>query len=177
MRPCWRKVAERAEIDAYEVKDVAEALVDAFKSDFKKEVSQSVFKELKKIAEDSASSLFSDHQQRLQSLAIQNPSQPLQKLVIECIQYQLDRSDRSSDPVYAGTIDAAEIWCSRHNKEIEEHSYRAGTHAEGDKIKAKIDEARQSLDVHALAKDICDQGSPAAKKFGKQSGLDEGISL
>lgn len=177
MRTCWRKVAERAEIDAYDVKDVREALEDAFKSDFKKEVSPTIFKELKKIAKDSASSLFSDHQQRLQAVAIQAPSQPLQKLLIECIQHQLDSGDQSSDPVHAGTVDAAEIWCTRHNKEIEEHSYRAGSQAEGEKIKARIDEARQSLNLDSIAKYICDQGSPAQRINGKQSGLDEGISL
>lgn len=177
MKRHWRKLAQCAQIDAYNGAEVRDAMRDALKSDFKNEIKDMALKEMRKIVDETGSSLFPDYEQRLQAVVRQFPSEPLQQLLVECVKNQLDRVDRAADPVKAAIEDALDIRCARHNKQIEEHYYRAGTRTEGDNIKERLDTAKQGLGIDDLARELCDNTSTPPRKSTKKSGLDEGISL
>ena len=174
----WRKLAERADISAYDASEVCESMEVALKSDFQKEVSNTTLKELKEIADDAISSLFSDHKQRLQALSSKTQPEPLQNLLIECLKYQLDRKKAGNhNPLTTAIQDAIDIHCSRHNRQIEEHYFRKGKRADGDNIKERLDQAKQALNLQTLTRDILEPSRAPSSKVAKKSDLDEGISI
>lgn len=175
----WRKVAERADKQAYSADEVREALRSALEKDCHQGRLPLLCGKLKAILGRPQGNLFGDDpSDRLEALRMETAGSPLAHSLLN---YAL-QSSADGHKGHEALLRAAENLITdravRGERQVEEHYRRKSKDDRAIGVKRRLQEAREGTDMRKIAARLMglDNTEPSAD-LAKKTGLDDGISL
>ena len=174
MRRPWRRVAERADKDAFNVVELSEVLVDALEQDCRADLGPSLLGDIQRIVEEP--SLFKgDMARRLEPLR-EHSASGMARTILNNVE-RLSASEEKEfvrEALKIALLDHA----NRCARQVEEHYLRRSTSGRSNGLRARLDAGIACSDFGALAtRLLCVQAKRAQRKSLKKTGLDDGVSL
>lgn len=179
MRPAWKKVAEWAENESFDARQVADRMSQAVIKDFRKEVSHNAVTLIQSVFREVEADLFPD--QRPQDLSNARrlvDGSPLGSFLIYCAVQELEEGKVGLQGVLNAARAAIEDRMQRAARQIEEHYLR---HPDSSReltvnVRQRIQEAIGHVSADEVARQILGIGVIRRSPV-RYEGLDDGVSL
>jgi hypothetical protein len=179
MRRGWKRLAERADKNAYALDELCEAIPRALEEDWRVEVPRSLQKQVQEILRHSQASLFGDNRmEKLEALKNQTAGYPFASVFLDCA-IQVVAKGKAGDEAL---VEAASAACmdraARCMRQVEEHYYRKSSHNRAVNVRERMKEGMSRTDFQMLSRCIIsDSSTKQPKPSRKRTGLDDGVSL
>lgn len=181
MKPGWKKVAERADLAAFEPDQVSDKLMSALQEDWAEEGCDELVRGIKEIIGDmrQASLLDDSKAGELESARRElSAGHGLKQLVLDSVIEALDSSGDASDALQQGIQNALTERAGRGVLQVEEHYLRKSNEKRAINVRSRLNQAIEQAplgDFSRRATGLQTQISMA--KAQKQQTLDDGVSL
>lgn len=178
MKPCWKRVAERADNPAFAADEISTAMIPALEQDCRDELPDEVIDDIRRVFEEQETLLFKDDVNRqidsLRSRAGSGIGRTLLNNVTRISASEAAGLTPLVDALTAALTDRA----TRCSRQVEEHYCRKSTAPRASNVRARFEEGIAGAALGALARQILkldprSQARPALKR----KGLDDGVKL
>ena len=175
----WKKLAERADKMAYAPEEVRDALPGALEQDWREEVPDRLFRQVRDIIGDSQSSVFDNQRsERLEVLHRETAGYNLSK---DFLDYAIQAAKRGRNGVEA----LKEVICNalsdraaRRARQVEEHYCRKSTQRRAAHVRERIETGVTQSDITGIAGRLAGTGGTKGPRWpAKQTGIDDGVRL
>lgn len=180
MSKAWKKVAEWADNRNFESAQVVESLEHAILQDFRREIPNSGFADLKSKFGDREGDLFpDDRSQAWKDTRESLNGSPLGGLLIDCVEQAIAEGKDGLEGLECAVQIAVRERMLRGERQVEEHyhRHRDSSPSRTANVRARIEEAILQASVDGVARQLLQLDSPRSSHSGKRSGLDEGVPL
>ena len=174
----WRKLAERADNQAYAPEEVSDALPDALKQDWRAEVPDSVTNQVRDIL-DSQSSLFGDERaERLEALRGGIAGYNLANTFLDYAIQETVRGHSGPEALQEAASNTLSDRAARGTRQVEEHYYRKSSQGRAAYVRERIETGVTQSDIASIAGRFVGTGtSKGPRRPAKQTGLDDGVKI
>ena len=174
----WRKLAERADNQAYAPEEVSDALPDALKQDWRAEVPDNVTNQVRDIL-DSQSSLFGDERaERLEALRGGIAGYNLANTFLDYAIQETVRGHSGLEALKEAASNTLSDRAARGIRQVEEHYWRESTQGRADHVRERIETGVTQSDMTAIAGRLVGiEDGRGLQGLAKQTGIDEGVQL
>jgi hypothetical protein len=178
LRRKWKIVTERADVEAYSAGEVAEALCPALASDWRAEVSASLFRALAGLFErGDQTNLVPNGAQDFAALRAGAQS-PLEALLVDVSCDVLRDGRRGNDALLGAVHDSLTERALASIRQVEEHYLREAPERDPSGVRTRLEASIAAAPIAELARALV-EGKPTTKDFRtkKRDGVDDGVSL
>lgn len=181
MKPVWKKVAERANLAAFEPEQVSEKLMSALQDDWAEEGCDELVRGIKEIIGDTrqASLLDNNKADELESARrVLSAGQGLKQLVLDSVIQSFDSGGDGSDALQNGIQSALTERATRGALQVEEHYHRKSNEKQAVNVRSRLNQAIERVPIGDFSRRAAGLRTqvPLAKTQ-KQQTLDDGVSL
>jgi hypothetical protein len=181
MKPVWKKVAERADLAAFEPEQVSEKLMSALQDDWAEEGCDELVRGIKEIIGDTrqASLLDNNKADELESARRElSAGQGLKQLVLDSVIQSFDSGGDGSDALQNGIQNALTERAARGALQVEEHYHRKSNEKQAVNVRSRLNQAIERAPIGDFSRRAAGLRTqvPLAKPQ-KQQTLDDGVSL
>lgn len=175
----WKKLAERADKQAYAPGEVAEALPAALGHDWRAEVPSGNLTDLRIVLNDVQPSLWGDDRlDRLETLRTRAAGHPFFGVILDCAMVAVARGHGGNEALKMATADALSDRAARRTRQMEEHYHRKSNGERAFRLRQRIEDGVYRVNMKTLAEQLLGPvgaKGPAAPEL--RSGLDDGVGL
>lgn len=178
MRPAWRRVAERADKQAYTLEEVSAAMDPALEKDCRADISPEFIRDVRAMLEQRDSSLFKKditlHVYDLRSPAVCG----MERTVLDNVCAVSDADATAADILLNALEAAVSDRAARGARQVEEHYLRRSNAPRAVEVRSRLEAAIATTNRVAIAARILalDQRRTSHTPQ-KRSGLDDGVKL
>jgi hypothetical protein len=178
MRHGWKRVAEWADLPAFEITEIREALIPALDDDCCQEVSRDFLESLQQsLRERKGDTSNNDVDQNLESLREKAGSGMGGVVLDYAIQIKVTEP-KESNVVLKAIENALTDRAARGSRQVEEHYCRKSSKPRAGKVRDRIEKAISGADISSLARKIFNnEPRKAASRRRKRKGLDDGVKF
>lgn len=181
MKSGWKKVAERADLAAFEPEQVAEKLMSALQDDWVGEGCDELARGMKEIIGDTRqASLLDDNKAgELESARRElSAGHGLKRLILDSVIQALATSSDGAVALQQGIQNAMTELAARRARQVEEHYHRKGNQEHAVNIRTRINQAIEQAPIGDFSRRAAGLSSQVSiAKTQKQQNLDDGVSL
>lgn len=179
MRRAWKQIAERADKEAFAPEEVSEVLPNALEQDWRAEISDSLFRQIRKILNDEQISLFGDQRaQQLEGLRTETAGYPLAGVFLDCAIQEAARGRSGEPAIRAAAYGALSDCAARGARQVEEHYRRESSEHRATNVRGRIEIGLAQANIAGIADRLTGIGSGGSQRAPqKQTGLDDGVKL
>lgn len=179
MRRGWRKVAEAADNPAAAAEELAEAIPDALKQDWNKEVPDRLIRGLKDVLADDQGSLFADDRsEKLEALRSEAAGATLGAILLDHAVETAATGKAGHDAVIDATEGALMERGAAGSRQVEEHYLRETSEGRSSNVRSRIENGIRQAPIRELARELVGIGTGrTVTPPRKQSGVDDGVEL
>jgi hypothetical protein len=181
MKPGWKKVAERADLAAFEPDQVSDKLMSALQEDWAEEGCDELVRGIKEIIGDmrQASLLDDSKAGELESARRElSAGHGLKQLVLDSVIEALDSSGDASDALQQGIQNALTERAGRGVLQVEEHYLRKSNEKRAINVRSRLNQAIEQAPLGDFSRRAAGlQTQISMAKTQKQQTLDDGVSL
>ena len=174
----WKKLAERADNEAYAPEEVCDALPEALKQDWRAEVPDSVTNQVRDIL-DSQNSLFGDERaERLEALRGEVAGYNLASTFLDYAIQETGRGHSGPEALEESVSAALSDRAARGARQVEEHYYRKTTQGRATYVRERIEIGVAQSNMASIAGRLVGiNDGRGLQRLAKQTGLDDGVQL
>ena len=174
----WKRVAEYADNGAYLLTEVGEAFLPALAQSCRDEVSEEVWRELKRIFGNTQPRLFEDHNvQEIEALR-SVVAGPLGCSLVENAVRAASKGSNDLNALVEVTTQALLQRAARGIKQVEEHWYRNSNGKRTEHVRQRLENALNKAALETLARQCLDISvASKASRPSKKRDLDDGVQL
>lgn len=175
----WKRLAERADREAYAPQEVRDALPAALEQDWKAEVPAEVLARVRNVLGDQQPSLLGDHRlDRLEALRTAAAGFALCGVVLDCAARGVSEGYCGDDAIKKAVTDALVDRAARCARQVEEHYLRKSNGRRAVHVRGRIEDGVNRSALNVIAGQLLGLSAPTVKVGLKEkSGLDEGVEL
>ena len=175
----WKRLAERADREAYAPQEVRDALATALEQDWKAEVPSAVIAQVRKVLGDLQPTFLGDHRlDHLEALRTAAAGFTLCCVVLDCAARAVSEGYRGDDAMNRAATDALVDRAARCARQVEEHYLRKSNGRRAVHVRERIEDGVSRLALKVTAGQLLGLSAPTEKVGLKQkSGLDDGVEL
>ena len=175
----WKKLAERADNEAYAPEEVCNALPAALEQDWRVEVPDRLFRQVWEIIGDNQSSLFGDLQtERLEALRREAAGNNLGNVFLD---YAILAAERglSGDETLKEVVGKALLdRAARGARQVEEHYCRKSTELQAAHVRERIEAVVTHSNMAGIVGRLVGKdATKGPRRLAKQTGIDDGVRL
>lgn len=174
----WRKVAERADNDAFTAEDVSAAVMPALEQDCRADISRHFLNDVRAALEEREVSLFNTETAPFVDGLRGRAESGMDRAILDNV-CAISREDAKAMDILLEAVEAAvSDRAARGARQVEEHYLRESTAPRAHKVRGRLEEAIAKTGMVAIAGRILDidrlhtENGPQ-----KQSGVDDGVEL
>jgi len=180
MRDGWRKLAERAELSAFEPEQIADAIPTALENDWRDERCDDFVRQIESAigGSDQASLFPLSLEASVEVLKrISGAGYPLRRLLLDTITQAVEDGYSTTEAVANGVARALAVRCAAGARQVEEHYLRKSDETRADNVRSRIEEGASRIDFMATARAFLKLpgASLTATAEIKHDGLDDGV--
>ncbi len=174
----WKRVAEYADNSAYPITEVGEALLPALEQSCRDEVSEKVWRELKRIFGNRQDGLFGNQNvQEIEALRSEVAG-PLGCSLLEFAIRAASKGANDLNDLVEVTSLALLQRAARGIKQVEEHWYRKSNGKRTENLRQRLESALNKAALETLARQRLDISTVSkAPRPSKKRDLDDGVQL
>ena len=179
MRHAWKQLAKRADKNAYDSQDVADAVCPALEADWAVEIPQEFMNQLRDFCADTQGSLFGGQKDA--------DLEALKRLAAGCGSLGGVLADFAAQAVAGGklgdealqeaALNALHDRALRDARQVEEHYCRESTTRRAANVRSRIETGIASAPIGALAGRLASRPGAATAAPPKHQSLDDGVRL
>jgi hypothetical protein len=181
MKPGWKKVAERADLAAFEPEQVSEKLMSALQDDWAEEGCDELVRGIKEIIGDTrqASLLDDNKAEELESARRElSAGHGLKQLVLDSVIQAIETGGDGNDALQQGIQNAVTELAARGARQVEEHYIRKSNEERAINVRSRLNEAIERAPISDFSRRVAGLHSQVPLvKAQKQQTLDDGVSL
>ena len=181
MKPGWKRVAERADLAAFEPDQVSDKLMCALQEDWAEEGCDELIRGIKEIIGDTqqASLLDENKAGELESARRElSAGHGLKQLILDSVIEALDSGGDGSDALQKGIQNALTERAARGALQVEEHYHRKSNEKRAVNVRSRLNQAIERAPVGDFSRRAAGlQTQVPIAKAQKQQTLDDGVSL
>ena len=176
MRPWWRQLAERADKCAFDIEEVADAIVPTLELECFNELTPIFLQRLCKLAAEPG--LFGAAESpQFDRLSVQTNS-GLARRVLDNVAMLSPVIGAGSNLLQRALENAIQGEAQRYIRQIEEHYRRKSSASRAMRERDRLNEALGCADISAVARKLLEPGSSrSVSRVPRKTGLDEGARL
>ena len=174
----WKKLAERADNQAYAPEEVRDALPEALKQDWRAEAPDNVTNQVRDIL-DSQNSLFGDERvEQLEALRGETAGYPLGNAFLDHAIQATYRGLSGPEALREAISNTLSDRAARGARQVEEHYYRKSAQGRATYVRERIETGVTQSDMASIAGQLVGtDASKGLRRPAKQIGLDDGVRL
>lgn len=181
MRPGWKKLAERADLAAFEPEQVAEKLMSALQDDYNEDGCNELVRGIKeRIGDTRQASLLDENKAgELESARRElSAGHGLKRLILDSVIQAFATTSDGTVALQQGIQNAMAELAARGARQVEEHYHRKSNEEHAVNIRTRINQAIERAPIGDFSRRAAGLRSqvPIAKTQ-KQQNLDDGVSL
>jgi hypothetical protein len=178
MKRAWKRVAERADKDAFSIEDVSAAIAPILEHDCRAEIDQAFLRDLRSMLDDPNGSLFKlDVKPLVDDLRI-NASSGMDRAIVANVS-AISQQDVMGIDVLLQAVEAAvgdRVACTA--RQMEEHYLRKASEPRASHLRDRLEEGIAVTKMGEIAARILHpKHSQPREVRSKQSGVDDGVKL
>ena len=174
----WKKLAERADKEAFAPEEVRDALPEALGHDWRTEVPGNVCKSVRDILGDNQSSLVDDHRiAQLETLRGETAGYPLGSTFLDYAIETAARGRSGDEALREAVSKAVKDRAARGARQIEEHYCRKSTPHRAGHVRERIETGVKQSNFDDIAGWLVGTDKSERPRLTKQTGLDDGVQL
>ncbi|MEP6827312.1 MAG: hypothetical protein ABJA10_04495 [Aestuariivirga sp.] len=181
MRPGWKKLAERADLAAFEPEQVADQLMPALRDDWIEDGCDELVRRIRELVGDTRQASLQDDNKagELESARRElSAGHGLKRLVLDSVIQAFDTGRDGSDALQQGIHSAVTELAARGARQVEEHYIRKSNEERATNVRTRINEAIERAPIGDFARRAAGlQSQIPLAKTQKQQTLDDGVSL
>lgn len=179
MRPRWKKLAEVADNRNFSTEEVCERLPRALEGDWRKEVPDSLCKQVRSILSQNQNSLFGDPRlDQLESLRRETAGYPLAGVFLDCSIEVASKGLSGDTATREAACNALTDRATCSTRQVEEHYRRKSYDGRANHVRERFENAIVQSDFAAMAGRLTGlDKSTRAPAPQKRSDLDDGVSF
>jgi hypothetical protein len=181
MKPGWKKVAEQADLAAFEPDQVSDKLMSALQEDWAEEGCDELVRGIKEIIGDMRQAPLLDDSKagELESARRElSAGHGLKQLVLDSVIEVLDSSGDASDALQQGIQNALTERAGRGVLQVEEHYLRKSNEKRAINVRSRLNQAIEQAPLGDFSRRAAGlQTQISMAKAQKQQTLDDGVSL
>ena len=174
MRRWWRRLAERADKCAFDVEEVADALIPALESECLNELAPAFLQRLRRVFAEPG--LFGPAESpQLEELSAQTQT-GLGRRVLDNVAVLSPTEATDSNFLQRALENTIHSEAQRYFRQIEEHYRRRSSASRAQRERDRLNEALGRADVSVVARKLLEpDGSRSVSRVPLKTGLDEGV--
>ena len=174
MKSHWKDVAKKAELAAFSLEEIREAINTAVSKDWRKSCPE-LMTEIRRLCLHLQRPLLGNP---LEDLRFRAEGTPLWICLLECLQIEMARGSAGEEALINAVSASLSEWITRHFRQIEEHYLLETDRNSTDQVLNRLWKSEELLQIDALSKKLV-SSSHSEKPVGcaKVQGLDDGPVL
>lgn len=178
MKRAWKRVAERADKDAFTIEEVSAAIVPILERDCRAEIDRGFLRDLRAMLDDPNGSLFKLDLKPLVDDLRSNATSGMDRAIVANVS-AISRQDVMGIEVLLQAVEAAvgdRVACTA--RQMEEHYLRRSSEPRASHLRDRLEEGIAITDIGQIAARILHpKHSQPRHARSKQSGIDDGVKL